>query len=66
MYRPPVGTDRWHAGAVMMAAASPKAWNELVAADELVRANEAALETCRKAAAKTGKEQRCVVTVPAL
>ena len=49
----------------MMAAASPEDWNELVAASELARANQAALATCRKAAAKVGKEQRCAVSVAA-
>ena len=57
--------DRWHAGSSLMADASPEGWNEIVAAINLARANDTVLKACRAAAQKTGKEQRCAVTVPA-
>jgi hypothetical protein len=56
--------DRWVAGSQLMRTADPAAWNGLAAASTLSRTNMEALEACRKAAARTGKAQRCVVTVP--
>ena len=56
--------DRWHAGADLMAAGSPAAWRERSAAAELFHSNTAAFATCRDAAVKTKKEQRCTVIVP--
>jgi hypothetical protein len=56
--------DRWVAGSQLMRTADPAAWNGLAAASTLSRTNTEALEACRKAAARTGKAQRCVVTVP--
>jgi hypothetical protein len=57
--------DRWHAGAALMRAASPETWSELAAATQLARANDAKLGSCRAAASKAGKDQRCTITVPA-
>lgn len=57
--------DRWHAGSALMQDASPASWRDLVTAADLARANEATLKACREAAARTKKEQRCAVTVPA-
>jgi hypothetical protein len=47
-----------------MHAGSPEGWREFVSAATLARANAEAIRVCRDAAAKTGKEQRCTVTVP--
>jgi Family of unknown function (DUF6118) len=60
-----MGTDRWNAGAALMSAQSPEAWRDLEAAAALLLPNKAALAACRDAAAKTKKEQHCIIVVPA-
>ena len=60
-----MNADRWDAGSALMKAQSPEAWNVLMAAGKLTADNSAALGTCREAAAKTKKEQRCNIVVPA-
>lgn len=60
-----MGEDRWDAGAALMRAGSPETWNELAAATQLARANDVKLGSCREAASKAGKDQRCTITVPA-
>jgi hypothetical protein len=60
-----MGSDRWNAGAALMAAQSPEAWRDLEAAAELLTSNKTALAACRDAAGKTKKEQRCTLVVPA-
>lgn len=55
--------DRWGAGARLMASASQQGWARLAAASDLERENRTALDDCRKAAGRTGKAQRCSVTV---
>jgi hypothetical protein len=57
-------TDRWQAGGVLMHAGSPEGWREFVSAATLARSNADAIRACREAAAKAGKEQKCVVIVP--
>lgn len=57
-------TDRWQAGGVLMHAGSPEGWREFVSAATLARSNADAIRACREAAAKAGKEQKCVITVP--
>ena len=57
--------DRWEAGGALMQADSPTRWADLVSASELLPANRAVLAMCREAAAKTKKEQRCTLVVPA-
>ena len=57
--------DRWNAGMALMEMGNPEAWRSVVESTELVRVNQDALKTCRQAAAKTKKEQRCTVNVPA-
>ncbi len=54
---------RWSAGAALMQADNPGAWQEMVAADALIRANQSALTACRRQVLKTGKAQRCGVNV---
>lgn len=60
-----MGSDRWNAGAALMAAQSPQAWRDLEAAAELLTPNKTALAACRDTATKMKKEQHCIVVVPA-
>ena len=55
---------RWDAGAALMRVDNPSAWHEMVEADALVRANQAALAACRHQVLKSGKARPCVVNVP--
>jgi hypothetical protein len=57
--------DRWNAGNALMRTQDPQAWNVLMAAGKLTVDNSTALDACREAAAKTKKEQHCVLVVPA-
>jgi hypothetical protein len=56
-------TDRWQAGGILMHAGSPEGWRELVSGATLAQANAEAIRICLEAAAKAGKEQKCLVTV---
>jgi hypothetical protein len=56
-------TDRWQAGGVLMHAGSPDGWREFVSGAALARANGEAIRACGEAAARSGKEQKCAVTV---
>jgi Family of unknown function (DUF6118) len=60
-----VKEDRWHAGEALMKLANPGQWPGVIEAVRLTRASEAALTGCRSQAAKTGREQRCTIVVPA-
>lgn len=55
--------DRWHAGEALMQVDSPADWAQFAAAIDFSKANKAALEACREAAAKAKKEQHCAVVV---
>jgi hypothetical protein len=55
--------DRWDAGSALMQAASPLGWQNLVAASDLVRANQDAIASCQKAANNDGKDHRCTILV---
>jgi hypothetical protein len=57
--------NRWRAGEALMSAGDPQSWNNLVASEQLVSANDKAVAQCRVAAAKEKKAQRCVLVVPA-
>jgi len=57
--------DRWDAGEELMQAGSPEGWQSAVNAWNLVRANQKEIATCSDEAAKTKKDQRCTITVPA-
>jgi hypothetical protein len=61
-----MNADRWGAGAALMQTHRPEAWRDLESAAALLKPNIAALANCRDAAAKTKKEQRCTIVVPAL
>jgi hypothetical protein len=55
--------DRWDAGSALMQAASPQGWQNLVAASDLVRANQNALAACQQVAENQSKEQRCNIII---
>jgi len=55
--------DRWNAGMGLMSRANPEKWNGFVADYTMVRATDGELKTCFDAAQKTGKEQRCSITM---
>jgi len=57
--------DRWNAGMALMQAGNPDGWRGAVDSWNLVRTNQEAISACSEAAAKTKKEQRCTITVPA-
>ncbi|KND61500.1 hypothetical protein BVER_04434 [Candidatus Burkholderia verschuerenii] len=60
-----MNTDRWDAGQALMKASSPDGWNSAVNAWNLVRANQKEIAACGEEAAKSKKDQRCAITVPA-
>jgi hypothetical protein len=55
--------DRWNAGAALMAAQNPQGWNELGAAEDLVKANRERLLACQAVATRAGRSQTCSVLV---
>jgi hypothetical protein len=60
--------DRWNAGEMLMQAAHPNRWDNLVAPWKLINgdpANAKAVAACQAAVAKTGKAQACRIVVPA-
>jgi hypothetical protein len=56
---------RWEAGARLMQTANPPGWARLAQASEIEQANRTALESCRAAAVRTGKPQRCSISLTA-
>ena len=61
-----MNADAWNAGGALMRSASPLVWRNLVEGGNLLRGNQAEVAACRDAAARTKKDQRCTITVPAL
>ena len=57
--------DRWTAGEDLMRAVDPPRWVRLSGDARLMADNAEAIDACREAAAKTGKAQRCSLTLPA-
>jgi hypothetical protein len=57
--------DRWNAGRALMQSSNPTGWATLAAEINLAEANHDALSGCREAAARTKKEQRCMIVVQA-
>lgn len=55
--------DRWTAGEDLMRAVDPPRWVRLSGDAQLVADNGEAIDACRATAAKTGKPQRCALTV---
>lgn len=56
---------RWDAGWALLHAADPAGEEQAAAGFNLVKANRKELTSCREAAARTKKDQRCTITVPA-
>src|ERR1019366_736484 len=54
---------RWDAGARLMQSDNPQGWAQVAVGAKLERENRPALEDCWRAATRTGKAQRCAVTV---
>ena len=57
--------DRWDAGEALMEAGNPTGWAQLVADTNMAHDNRDKITACRKAAAKSKKEERCTITVRA-
>ena len=55
--------DRWDAGAHLMQNANAQSWARLIDASGLARENGDVLEKCREAASKSGRAQRCILTL---
>jgi len=51
--------------AAYMESTNPTGWTTLAAEINLAEANHDALSACRETAARTKKEQRCMIVVPA-
>ncbi|MBU6298772.1 MAG: hypothetical protein KGJ79_15240 [Alphaproteobacteria bacterium] len=55
--------DQWDAGIALMKSGNPAGWEQLVADANLVSANQDKIVACQNTAAKTKKEERCIITV---
>ncbi|WP_169793716.1 DUF6118 family protein [Novosphingobium fuchskuhlense] len=55
----------WDAGAWMMQAGDPQAWNAQLHAADIQRDNRDAIEDCRKSATTTRQPVRCTVRIRA-
>lgn len=55
----------WDAGARLMQAGDPQAWNALLHAADIQRDNREAIEACRKSAATSRQPVRCTVRIRA-
>ena len=55
----------WQAGMRLMKFDSLASWDRVAAADQLIQANRAVVAACQEAAGKTGKDQKCTITVAA-
>jgi hypothetical protein len=53
----------WQAGMSIMEFDDAAVWDRVVTADELFQANRVEVAACQAAAAKTGKDQTCTITV---
>lgn len=56
---------QWDSGTALMRAGNPDGWAQLAADADLVSTNRDKIVECRKAAARTKKEQRCAIAVKA-
>lgn len=55
----------WDAGVRLMRAGNSKEWQAIVRTAELARSNRAHIDDCREAAAKAGRQIKCVIFVEA-
>lgn len=60
-----LGQGGWEAGGRLMAGADPSAYRRLVELDRFVRSAGDELRACQENVAKTGRDQRCTMTVKA-
>lgn len=58
-----LGEERWNAGMGLMMRANPQQWNGLVEGYNMAQASGDDLKGCYEAAQKSGKEQKCVISV---
>lgn len=56
----------WQAGMDLLTWSSPKSVSRVFSADQLVEANKDELAACKDAANKTGRDQKCTITVSSL
>lgn len=55
--------DRWAAGSELLQAANPHGWDRFIADTQFASDNHETIDACRAAAVRTGKAQRCTVTL---
>lgn len=55
--------DRWTAGSELMRTANPTGWARMTEDLRLIEQNREGLDECRATLARTGKAQRCVLTL---
>lgn len=55
--------DQWTAGSDLMRRGNPQAWNRFSTDAAAMNDNREAIDACRAALVRTGKSQRCVVTL---
>ena len=60
-----MANNAWQAGWGLLSFASPVSAERVAEADKLVLANKEAVEKCRAAAVKAGREQKCTITISA-
>ena len=58
-----LGGSTWDGARRLAGASRPDTWNAMVAGAIIGQGNEAAVERCKRAAAKAGKGVRCTVTI---
>jgi hypothetical protein len=54
---------RWEAGARLMQSANPQAWTGILNATRVLSGNQRAIDACDAALGKTGRPQRCSITI---
>jgi hypothetical protein len=60
-----IGEDRWDAGWALLRTADPAGEAQAAEGFDLVKGNRKDLAACGEAAARTKKDQRCLITMPA-
>jgi hypothetical protein len=55
--------DRWEAGARLMQDANPQAWTGILHATRVLSENQRAIDACGTTFRKTGRPQRCSITI---
>jgi hypothetical protein len=55
--------DQWAAGGALMRAANPQGWDRFIADTQFASDNRETIDSCRAMVARTGKAQRCALTL---